>query len=124
MVAKGLGGAAMRTISLRFGARGTFALLGVSLSGWGLILLGAGLIFEVGAILMTPTPLQNWIRRTYFGTGGGDGKPFAKGDWPAEYAALMETLTIATESDTTAQVGSAATPSLSPELDHSINIAP
>lgn len=124
MVAKGVGGAVARGIAMRFGAEGTAALFGVSVSGWGLILLGAGLIFEVGAILMTPTPLQNWIRRTYFGTGGGDGDPFAKGDWPSEYSALMETLNVAAESDTKAQDGSAATPGLNPALENSINIAP
>ncbi|TVO58818.1 T6SS effector BTH_I2691 family protein [Denitromonas halophila] len=124
MVARGAGGAAVRAIAMRFGAEGTAALFGISVSGWGLILLGAGLIFEVGAILMTPTPLQNWIRRTYFGTGGGDGDPFAKGDWPAEYSALMETLNVATEADTKVQDGSAATPSLDPALENSINIAP
>ena len=120
MVAKGLGGAAMRTIAIRFGAQGTFTLLGVSLSGCGLILLGAGLVFEVGAILMTPTPLQNWIRRTYFGTGGGDALPFAKGDWPAEYAALMETLGAATQVEESKE----GVPASDQALEDSINIAP
>jgi len=120
MVAKGVGGAVARGVAIRFGAEGTAALFGVSVSGWGLILLGAGLIFEVGAILMTPTPLQNWIRRTYFGTGGGDGDPFAKGDWPAEYAALMETLGASTQ----VEQSKGATPVSSQELNDSINIAP
>jgi hypothetical protein len=83
-------------------------------------LLGAGLIFETGAILMTPTPLQNWIRRTYFGTGGGDGDPFAKGDWPAEYAALMETLGAATQVEESKR----AAPASDQALEDSINIAP
>jgi hypothetical protein len=120
MVAKGVGGAAARAIAMRFGAEGTAALFGISVSGWGLILLGAGLIFEMGAILMTPTPLQNWIRRTYFGTGGGDGDPFAKGDWPAEYAALMETLGAATQVEESKR----AAPASDQALEDSINIAP
>ncbi|TVT71759.1 MAG: hypothetical protein FHP92_16385 [Denitromonas halophila] len=120
MVGKGLGGAAMRTIAMRLGAQGTFTLLGVSLSGWGLLLLGAGLLFEVGAILMTPTPLQNWIRRTYFGTGGGEALPFAKGDWPAEYAALMETLGAATQ----VEESKGGVPASDQALEDSINIAP
>lgn len=120
LATKGLGGAAMRTIAMRFGAQGTFTLLGVSLSGWGLILLGAGLLFEVGAILMTPTPLQNWIRRTYFGTGGGDTLPFAKGDWPAEYAALMGTLGAATQ----VEESEAGALDAHQALEDSVNIAP
>ena len=119
MVVKGMGGAAARAIAVRLGARGTFALLGVSLSGWGLVLLGAGLIFEVGAILMTPTPLQSWIRRTYFGIGGGDELPFAKGDWPAEHGALMATLGVVTQ---IADVGAKTETATAPE--DSINIAP
>lgn len=119
MAAKGVGGAAARAIAMRFGARGTAALFGISVRGWGLILLGVGLIFEVGAILMTPTPLQNWIRRTYFGIGGGDEPPFAKGDWSAEYAALVETLGVATQVE---DAGAETDTDTGPE--DSINIAP
>jgi hypothetical protein len=66
------------------------ALMGISVSGWGLILLGLALAFEVGAVILSPDELQKWVARSYFGTGvGTDGLPkFDKGDWAAEKAAL------------------------------------
>lgn len=72
---------------MRFGAQGAATLLGISVSGWGLLLLGAAVLFEVGAVVVTPTELQEWIKRSYFGNGPQDQK-FAKGDWAAEFAAL------------------------------------
>jgi hypothetical protein len=86
-VAKGIASAAMRRMVMRYGAQGTATLLGVSMSGWGLILLGGALIFEGGAMLLTPTALQEWMRRSYFGKGPAD-KRFEKGDWDAEIRAL------------------------------------
>lgn len=63
LVARGIGGGLVRTVSLRVGT----ASAASALSGWGLALLGAGLVFEVGAIILTPTPLEKWARRTRFG---------------------------------------------------------
>jgi hypothetical protein len=60
------------------------------------VLLGAGIAFQVGAIALTPTPLQRWIGRSYFGKDPGiffAGKRddmFPKGDWPSEFAARNE----------------------------------
>jgi hypothetical protein len=84
-VAKGVASAAMRRAALRFGARGAATFLSVGVTGWGLIFLGLGLLFEVGAVMMTPTQVQNWVRRTYFGKGPNKFKP---GDWDAEFGAL------------------------------------
>lgn len=50
----------------------------------------------------------------------GDADPFAKGDWPAEYAALMETLGAATQVEESKEVIQAA----HEPLEDSINIAP
>ena len=63
LVARGIGGTVVRTVSLRAGT----AVAAAALSGWGLVLLGAGLVFEAGAIILTPTPLEKWARRTRFG---------------------------------------------------------
>ena len=38
MVARGVGGAAARAIAMRFGAQGTAALFGITVSGWGLVI--------------------------------------------------------------------------------------
>lgn len=86
-LAKGVASAAARRMAMRFGAQGAATLLGISVSGWGLLLLGAAVLFEVGAVVVTPTELQEWIKRSYFGKGPQD-KKFAKGDWAAEFAAL------------------------------------
>lgn len=86
-LAKGVASAAARRMAMRFGAQGAATLLGISVSGWGLLLLGAAVLFEVGAVVVTPTELQEWIKRSYFGNGPQD-KKFAKGDWAAEFAAL------------------------------------
>jgi hypothetical protein len=91
VVARQVGGAvtqrAATAVAVRFGAQGTAALLGLSVSGWGLVLLGAGVIFQVGAMVLTPKPLQKWASRSYFGKG--DDK-FPKGNWKAEKDALLE----------------------------------
>jgi hypothetical protein len=86
-VAKGVASVFMRRMAARYGAAGAATLLGVSMSGWGLILLGGALTFEAGAILLTPTALQEWMRRSYFGKGAAKDR-FAKGDWEAELRAL------------------------------------
>ena len=93
VVARQVGGAVVQraatAVAVRLGAQGTAAFLGLSVSGWGLVLLGAGVIFQVGAIVLTPTPLQKWMGRSYFGKG--DDK-YSKGDWKAEQAGLLEAI--------------------------------
>lgn len=93
IVARQLGGAAAqqaaRAIALRIGAEGTATFLGISLSGWGLVLLGVGMVAQVGAIALTPTALEKWAKRSYFGKGGDK---FPKGDWKTEHEALMEAI--------------------------------
>lgn len=86
-LAKGVASAAARRMAMRFGAQGAATLLGISVSGWGVILLGAAVLFEVGAVLVTPTELQKWIKRSYFGNGPQDQK-FPRGDWAVEFVAL------------------------------------
>jgi hypothetical protein len=70
----------------------------LTVSGVGLLLLGAGVAIQVAAIVLTPNELQRWLGRSYFGRDGGfivQGKRddmFAKGDWRAERAALDEVM--------------------------------
>jgi hypothetical protein len=61
-------------------------MLGLTLTGWGLLLLGAGMIAQVGA-----TPLQKWVQKSYFGTEDAKDK-FPTGDWNAELAGLNAAL--------------------------------
>jgi hypothetical protein len=35
-----------------------------------------GVLFEVGAVVMTPTELQSWLQRSYFGNGKGSALKF------------------------------------------------
>lgn len=86
---------AASVVAVRIGAQGTAAFLGLSVSGWGLVLLGAGVLFQVGAMVLTPTPVQKWIGRSYFGKG--DDK-FPAGNWQAEQAGLLEAIHGGTES--------------------------
>ena len=74
----------------------------LTVSGIGLILLGAGVALQVGAVVLTPTPLQRWLSRSHFGRDPSifdwDGKRddmFVKGDWKAEFAAFQEALAVA-----------------------------
>jgi hypothetical protein len=64
MVAKGVARAVAIRIAARFGAQGVIA---GSLSGWGTVLLGLAVLFEVGAVIMTPTEMEKWAKRTRFG---------------------------------------------------------
>lgn len=99
LVARGVEGAIVRTVAVRVGANMVLATVGgvaLTVSGIGLILLGAGVAFQVGAILLTPDDLQAWLGRSYFGLDGGIFSPgkrddmFPKGDWQAEKKALEE----------------------------------
>ena len=101
IAARKVGGAvvqqAARAIIVRVGAQGTLTVVGgvtITASGVGLVLLGLGVVFQVGAIVLTPTPMQKWVGRSYFGTGNDK---FAKGDWPAEQAALNAAINSRTE---------------------------
>ena len=99
LVARSVGGAVVRTIALRVGAAGALGVVGgtaLTVSGIGLMLLGAGVAFQLTAIALTPTPMQRWMGRSYFGKDPSwfdwDGKRedmFAKGDWKAESKALL-----------------------------------
>lgn len=64
MIAKGVARAVAIRIAARFGAQGVIA---GSLSGWGTVLLGLAVLFEVGAVIMTPTEMEKWAKRTRFG---------------------------------------------------------
>jgi hypothetical protein len=88
MVAKTGGSLLARRLALRYGVQGTAMLMGLTISGWGIVLLTVGVAFEVGAVMMTPSEIQKWAQRSYFGYGKGDEPKFAKGDWASEKAAL------------------------------------
>ncbi|MEO5934870.1 MAG: T6SS effector BTH_I2691 family protein [Duganella sp.] len=99
--ARGVGGAVVRTVAVRLGANAVLATVGgvaLTASGVGLVLLGASVAFQVGAILLTPDQLQTWLARSYFGQDGGiifPGKRddmFPKGDWPVEKKSLEEVI--------------------------------
>lgn len=46
------------------------AMTGMGLTGWGLVFLAVGLVFEVGVVLLTPDALQKHVQKSYFGKGG------------------------------------------------------
>lgn len=52
------------------------ALTGLGLTGWGLVFLAGGLIFEVGVVLLTPDRLQKHVQNSYFGKGGDAGNKY------------------------------------------------
>lgn len=49
--------------------RGVLGIVGIGLTGWGLIFLAGGLLFEVYALLNTPDALQEHVKRSRFGVG-------------------------------------------------------
>ena len=100
---RGVGGLAARAALGRIAAVGAAEILGLSLTGWGLVLLGGAVIFHVSAAALTPTPMQRWMSRSYFGKDPSwfdwDGKRedmFKQGDWKAEFVALEEAIKEAT----------------------------
>jgi hypothetical protein len=112
LVVRGVGGAALTRIAAVGGAE----ILGLSISGYGLLLLGAGVVFQVGAIAMTPTPMQRWLSRSYFGQDPSwfdwDGKRddmFTKGDWKAELEALQAAIKEGTQQPEPEKLGATAT---------------
>jgi hypothetical protein len=50
--------------------RGVLGIVGLGLTGWGLVFLAGGLIFEVWVVLLTPDALQKHVQNSYFGKGG------------------------------------------------------
>ena len=102
MVARGVGGALARTVAARVGAQGVLAVVGgtaITVSGIGLVLLGVGVAFQVGAMALTPTAMQRWLGRSYFGRDPSfwdwDGKRedmFEEGDWKSELEGLQQAL--------------------------------
>ncbi|HVK93881.1 MAG TPA: T6SS effector BTH_I2691 family protein [Noviherbaspirillum sp.] len=110
LIARGVGGAVIRTIAVRVGASGVLATVGgtaLTVSGIGLVLLGAGMALQIGAIALTPTPMQRWISRSYFGKDPGiffDGKRddmFPKGNWKMEFEALQKAIRNGAEEEST-----------------------
>lgn len=79
MIIKG----ALQTAVVRLGAQFATEAAVASLSGWGLLLLGAAVLFELGAVLLTPTEMQVWARKSRFGTNSRDKFANAKEEWEA-----------------------------------------
>lgn len=61
----------------RIGAR-VVAGTAIGLTGWGLIFLAGGLLFEVIAFVATPNELQTHVRRSRFGTGPDNYKSYTE----------------------------------------------
>ena len=64
--------AATRRLALRTGGRMVAGALvgGIGLTGFGLIFLACGVIFEVGVVMLTPNALQRHVQNSYFGKDG------------------------------------------------------
>jgi hypothetical protein len=102
LVARGVGGAVVEAIAARVGAGAVLATVGgtaLTVSGVGLLLLGAGMALQVGAVALTPTPLQRWMSQSYFGKdpsmlswSSKRNDMFAKGDWKTEFKGLQAAL--------------------------------
>ena len=83
-LAKGISNSMMRAVALRLAARyGAASTLG--LTGWGTALLALAVVFEIGAVALTPTAMEAWVSRTKFGKGSK--KKFTS--WAEEEAALL-----------------------------------
>lgn len=90
MIARGAKAAIWRTgaamaagIETRLVTRGVLGVVGIGLTGWGLIFLAAGLAFEIIAFTVAPSELQTYVRRSRFGTGPDNYKSY-----PEEFKAL------------------------------------
>ncbi len=66
----------------------------IGLTGWGLIFLGATLIFEIIAFSLMPNKLQNHIKQTFFGTGSEKYETLSE-----EFEALEKLIREMTEED-------------------------
>lgn len=83
-ISKGISTAVLRAAAIRVAARfGAGSILG--LTGWGTALLGIAVLFEAGAIAMTPSEMETWASRSKFGKASK--KKFTS--WEQEEAALM-----------------------------------
>lgn len=65
---------------------GVVSILGLSLTGWGLVLAGIGLVFHIGAIYLEPTLMEEWIKASYFG------KQHSYKTWDEEYKAYCKAM--------------------------------
>jgi hypothetical protein len=84
---------ALQRAATRFGVEAGAELLGLSVPGIGWICLGVGLGFEVWATMNTPTALQLWVSRSYFGKSTGTDSEHAKfpqPNWAVELAELQK----------------------------------
>ena len=66
-------------------------ILEISLSGWGLILIGTGILTNLIAIAIEPSALQDWARDGFFG------KNHTFKTWDEEEKALQKALSGAKE---------------------------
>ncbi|MCX7207422.1 MAG: hypothetical protein NT086_15855 [Proteobacteria bacterium] len=48
-------------------SEGVIVILGMSLTGWGLILMGLGVLASSGSAMLTPTELEDWAEDCFFG---------------------------------------------------------
>nr|WP_157359696.1 T6SS effector BTH_I2691 family protein [Caldimonas brevitalea] len=58
----------------------------------GVVLLGIGLLCQVGAAVIEPSALEKWASKTYFGKGR---EKYPQPDWTAEHNGLLEALGMA-----------------------------
>jgi hypothetical protein len=79
-----------RRLAQRYGAAAVASAMGLSLSGWGIVLLAAGVAFEICAVMATPSEMQKWVQRSYFGYGKGEQPKFAPGNWKDEEKELQK----------------------------------
>lgn len=99
LAARGIGGTVVQVVATRLAgniALGAIGGLSVSVTGVGLLFLGASVALQIGAIVMTPDDLQRWVARSYFGTDGGiifvGRRSDRFRDWTAEMNALNEVI--------------------------------
>lgn len=79
-----------RRLAQRYGAAAMASAMGLSVSGWGIVLLAAGVAFEIAAVMATPSELQKWVQRSYFGYGKTGEPKFVRGNWKEEEIELQK----------------------------------
>lgn len=86
---------AATTVAARIGAEGVLftvgrAALAITVGDVALLLLGAGIIAQNVAMLLTPTAIERAIQRSFFGKDGDGQRPdkIPAGDWKAERVAF------------------------------------
>ena len=88
-----IGEAALERTAARLGAEATLGIIELSIPGIGWICLAVGLGAEFWIAWRTPTALQTWVSRSYFGVRTGkdpEHAPFPRGQWQVEYDALLK----------------------------------